>query len=144
MSKLIQQIALLRTSMREADTKDPDSFSNVFSIFFDISEGLGLIEASDPSEDGLVHVLLEQIARAHLRDASFSLSLLRTLHHRSTELFHGSFFAAKAVGTFFYFSQDEQGLVSFIGNTPMTHYYRITATILSAGGMPMPRPAGKH
>jgi hypothetical protein len=144
MSKLIHQITALRTSLREADRNDPNSFSNVFSAFFDILEGPDLIDASDPSEDALVRLLLEQIARAHLRDPSFSLTLIRTLHHRPTELFHGSFFAANTVGTFFYFAQDEQGLLSFIGNTPMTHYYRITATIFSGGGMPMPRPAGKH
>jgi hypothetical protein len=34
--------------------------------------------------------------------------------------------------------------VAFNDGTPMTHYYRITATVLASGTMPMRRPPGKH
>lgn len=144
MSTLIHQITALRTSLCDADVNDPDSFSNVFAAFFDISEGPELMRASELTEDQIVHALLESTARRHLGDPAFALTMSQLLHHRPTELFHGGFFAGRTVGTFFYFARDQQGLAAFTDGTALMHYYRITATVLPVGGMPMPRPAGQQ
>jgi hypothetical protein len=144
MSTLIQQIAALRTSLREADGNDLHSFSHVFDAFFDISDGSNLMGISESVEAPLVLALLESTARRHLRDPRFSLTMIQILHHVPSDLFHGGFLAGPITGTFFYFPADQQGLVAFNDGSPMTHFYRITATVLPARGMPMPRPAGKQ
>jgi hypothetical protein len=144
MSKLVNQIATLRTRLRSADMADPDSFSNVFHAFFDISEKSKLMDVSDLIEDPIVRAMLESIARQHARDQALAVTLFQMLRHGPTRLVHGSCFATRFVGTFFYFEEDQQGLVAFTDGTPMTHYYRITATVLPAGSMPMRRPPGKH
>lgn len=144
MSTLLNQIAALRTSLRDADGNDPDSFSNVFARFFDISEGANLMSASKSIEDRVVVALIESTARRHLRDPAFSLSMIRVLQHQESGLTHGGFVAGNTVGTFFWFAADERGLVAFSDGSAMMHYYRITAAVLQARGVPTPRPSGKQ
>jgi hypothetical protein len=143
MSKL-NQIPKLRAALRSADTQDPDSFSSVFHAFIEISEGTALLDASDLTADPLIRAMIESIARQHARDPALGVTILHMLRHGPTGLFHGSCFTTRFVGTFFYFAQDQQGLVAFNDGTPLTHYYRITATVLPPGTMPMRRPPGKH
>ncbi len=92
----LDQIAALRTSLRDADVNDPDSFSNVFAAF-DISEGPDLMGASgahrrsDHPRAGREHG-----AQAPRRSRAFELTMSQLLHHRPTDLFHG-FFAGRTV-----------------------------------------------
>jgi hypothetical protein len=144
MSTLTNSIATLRTALRTADTADPHSFSKVFHAFFDISDGPDLMDASQPVEDPVIRAMIESTARKHARDEAIVLTSFLTLRHGPTGLVHGGFFAGMLAGTFFYFEADKQGLVCFNDGTPMTHYYRITATVLPPGTMPiMTRKAGR-
>jgi hypothetical protein len=144
MSKIDDQILTLRAALRSADMQNPDSFSNVFHAFFDISEKSEFMDASDLVEDPVVRAMIESIARQHARDPNLAITLFQLLRHSSTGLLHGSCFATRFVGTFFYFEADQQGLVAFSDGTPTTHYYRITATVVPSGSMPMRRPPGKN
>lgn len=144
MSTLVKQIATLQTSLRSADPQDPNSFSNVFHAFFDISENSELMDMSELLEDPVVRAMIESIARQHARDPALAMTMFQMLRHGPTRLIHGSCFSTRFVATFFYFEEDQQGLVAFNDGTPMTHYYRLTATVLPPGSMPMRRPPGKH
>lgn len=144
MSKLVNQITKLRAMLRAADLQDPDSFSNVFHAFFDISENAALMDVSDMIDDPIIRAMIESISRQHARDPALAVSMLLMLRHAPTRMVHGSCLATKFVGTFFYFEDDQQGLVTFNDGTPMTHYYRITAAMLPPGSMPTRKPPGKH
>lgn len=144
MSTLMNSISTLRTALRTADMADSHSFAKVFHAFFDISDGPDLMDASQPVEDRVIRTMIESTARKHTRDDALVLTGLLILRHGPTGLVHGACFAGRFAGTFFYFEPDKQGLVAFNDGTPMTHYYRITATELPPGTMPMPKPPGKH
>lgn len=151
MSKLVNQIATLRAALCSADMQRSDSFSNVFHAFLDIAEGEALMDASDLVEDPLVRAMIESISRQHARDPALAVTRFQMLRHGPTGLFHGSCCATASVGavgqfvgTFFCFAEQQKGLVAFNDGTPMTHYHRITATVVPPGSMPMRKPPGKH
>jgi hypothetical protein len=144
MSKIVDQIVTLRAALRSADMQDPNSFSSVFHAFFDISEKSEFMDSSDLVQDPIVRAMIESIVRQHARDPNLAVTMFQLLRHAPTGLLHGSSFTTRFVGTFFYFEADQQGLVAFTDGTPRTHYYRITATVLPPGAMPMRRPSGKH
>lgn len=144
MSKLVNQITKLRAMLRAADLQDPDSFSNVFHAFFDISESAALMDASDMIADPIIRSMIESISRQHARDPALAVTMFLMLRHAPMRMVHGTCFTTKFVGTFFYFEDDQQGLVTFNDGTPMTHYYRITAAVLPSGSMPTRKPPGTH
>jgi hypothetical protein len=144
MSTLVNQISRLQAALRSAGMQDPDSFSKVFHAFFDLTEGTQLMDVSDLIDDPIIRALIESTARQHARDPAVGVTMFQLLRHASTGLFHGSCVTTRFVGTFFYFEDDQQGLVAFNDGTPVTHYYRVTATVLPPGSMPMRKPPGKH
>jgi hypothetical protein len=133
MNKLEQQLIALREAMRDADASDSGSFSDVFGTFLDLAKSTTLMDASKPFKDKLLRVLLENVARAHVQDQKLELADLQMLHHVRSGLVHGMFFAGTHPGTFFFFLQEQQGIVAFVERMSTTHYYRITATELPAG-----------
>ena len=128
MSKLAHQITALRTSLCSADMNESESFSTVFQAFLDIADEPDLIAACEPIEDQHVRQIVESTSRHHLRDQALGITMLGVLRHGPTGLFHGSFFAGTTVAAFFYFAEDQQGLVAFNDGTAMAHYYRVTAS----------------
>lgn len=133
MSKLMQQLNALRDSMRDADGADSDSFSEVFSTFLELAESTELMSASDPLDDEAVHFLLENVGRQYTKKPALKISHLQMLQHPKSGIVHGVFFAGGHPGTFFYFPQEQQGIVAFAESMSMMHYYRMTATLIPAG-----------
>jgi len=141
--QLLAQLAALRESLRSADIEQSGSLSRVFHAFFDIAEGPDLVLASKPTKNPVVRATLERIARDHVEDQKASLQSIRMLGVPAAAFLHGGFFVAGAIGTFFYFTGDEQGLVAFNRGTDMTYFCRVTATTLPPGTGPMRGPRGK-
>jgi hypothetical protein len=75
-------------------------------------------------------------------DEAASIGALQMLTHAPTGFFHGGFFAAGTMGTFFYFLEERQGLLALRGAPPATHFFRMTATELPPGTMLVRRPPG--
>jgi hypothetical protein len=114
------------------DVAETDSFSEVFSTFLDLNETAGLMDACKPIKDKGVRALIELVARRHAGDPQLGITGMQMLHHASTGLFHGAFFAGPNPGTFFYFVKEQQGIVAFSKGITM-YYYRITADELPPG-----------
>ena len=125
----MNQVTALRDGLRDADNANPDGFPQVFNAFFDVT---GLVDASRPSKDKGMRSLVEIVARRHTNDPTLGVTGLLMLHYTPAGLFHGSFRAGTRPGTFFYFVQEQQGIVALC-EYPTTHFYRITATLLPPG-----------
>lgn len=119
--------------MRDADASDSGSFSDVFGTFLDLAQSTALMDASKPFKDKRLRVLLENVARSHAKEQAAALADLQMLHHGPSGLVHGMFFTGTHPATFFFFLQEQQGIVAFPKRMSMTHYYRITATELPTG-----------
>lgn len=138
------QLATLRESLRSADIEVSGSLSKVFHSFLDLTEGPDLMRSCKPAKDPVIRETLQRLARQYAQDDAVSLQALRMLRHGPTGFFHGGFFAAGAIGTFFYFTGEGQGLLALSEGTPMTHFVRITTTELPRGTVLMKRPPGKQ
>ncbi|HLT40281.1 MAG TPA: hypothetical protein VK034_28575 [Enhygromyxa sp.] len=119
--------------MRDADGSDSGSFADVFGTFLDLASSTALMDASKPFKDRRLRLLLVNVARQHVKDQAAELAGLQMLHHAPSGLVHGAFFAGAHPGSFFFFLQEQQGIVAFVAGMSLTHYYRITATELPAG-----------
>lgn len=138
------QLATLRESLRSADIEVSGSLSKVFHSFLDLAEGPDLMRSCKPAKNPVIRETLQRLARQYAKDDSVSLQALRMLSHGPTGFFHGGFFAAGAIGTFFYFTGEGQGLLALSEGTPMTHFVRVTTTELPRGTVLMKRPPGKQ
>jgi hypothetical protein len=136
-------IAALREALISADSEHDGSFAAVFSTFLDITERCGLIAASKPAKDPMIKATLEPPVRALLGDDA-TVQQLRMLRCAGAGLLHGGFFVGSAIGTFFYFEKDQQGMLALYRGGAMTHFARITLSELPAGTMPVRGPKGKQ
>lgn len=132
MSTLTKRLTTVRDSLRSVDGAEADGFEQVFSSFLELTETAELVEASKPSKDKGIRSLIEIVARRHANDPALVIANMLMLHYAPAGLFHGGFFAGGNAGTFFYFMQEQQGIVAFVAGRT-THYYRITATELPPG-----------
>jgi len=133
MDTLTEQITVLRNSIRDADTSESDSLSEVFGSFLGLTETTSLLDVSKPFKDQRLQLLLEKVARTHVQDQTVELAELRMLHHAPSGLVHGMFFAGAYPTSFCFFLQEQQGIVAFAASLSLMHYYRITATELPVG-----------
>ncbi|PRQ08046.1 hypothetical protein [Enhygromyxa salina] len=133
MAKLTQQLTALRESLRDADGSQSDSFSEVFSDFLAVTETSELLDVCKPFNGKTTRVMLEEILRKHANDPKLATPQAQMQQHPPSGLIHGMIAAGRYIGTFFYFPDEQQGIVAFGGLTPVMHYYRITATEVPPG-----------
>src|SRR5262249_54482323 len=142
--RVITEVETLRRSLSEADGGDEGSFARVFDAFFDIAEDPLLVDASKPARDAVLKGALERSTRKLLGELALTRQRVQMLRHAATGLLHGGFFADAMICTFFYFEQEQQGLVALNGGGVMTHFMQITVTPVPEGTGPMPGPPGKQ
>lgn len=142
--QLVAQLAALQKSLTSADIEQSGSLADVFSAFLDLAEGIDLMNHSSRAENAVVSATLERLTRQVVDDEKLTLGSVQMLGYAPAGFLHGGFFVAKAMGTFFYFTRAQQGLVAFNRGGGMTQLCRITSTPLPPGTVPMRRPPGKQ
>jgi hypothetical protein len=146
--RILQQIEALRKELAGADRHDQGSFARVFHAFFDATGEPDFMKVSKPVKaskvtDGVeIKDVLELIARRLTGDDNATIQALRLFRIGDAGFLHGGFVAGAFLGTFFYFEQDQQGLVAFNEGGEMTYFSRITLAELPAGAVPVPGPEG--
>jgi hypothetical protein len=140
--RILAQLEALRRSLAGADGSENGSFSRVFHAFFDIADDPGLMEASQPFQSEDIRAMLERAAQRLRGQGSTTVTSVRALRCADARMVHGGFFAGTLLGTFFYFEQEEQGLVAFNDGTALTNFLRITLTKVPEGSYPVPGPDG--
>jgi hypothetical protein len=126
--QLTQQLSKLRDATLGADVSVRGSFNAVFSLFFDTIESTRLRATSKPYQHADVRKMLELLARTHTNDPAVQLTDLRMLRHAPSGLLHGNFFVPRQPASFFYFSEEQQGVLAFVERMSIMHYYRMTVS----------------
>ncbi len=142
--QLAAQLAALQKSLTSADIEQSGSLADVFSAFLDLAEGVDLMHHSKRAKNAVVWATLERLTRQVVDDEKLTLGPMQMLGYAPAAFLHGGFFVAGAMGTYFYFTRAEQGLVAFNRGGGMTQLCRITSTALPPGTVLMRRPPGKQ
>lgn len=137
-------IEALRKTLTSADGADEGSFARAFNAFLDAAEDPAFMEAGDVAKDARIEAAIEATARQISGDPKTAVERLGIMRIPEAGFLHGSFLAAGKMGSFFFFEREEQGLLAFTSFGGMTHFTRITMTVVPQGAVPVRGPRGQQ
>ena len=103
------RLRILREAVLTAKHGERGSFTRVFERFFDLTEGAGFFQACEHVADPNLEALVREVVRSMLPGAA--VRNVTTQRFGETEFSHGSILTESAIGCFFWFADEGQGLV---------------------------------
>jgi hypothetical protein len=140
--RLLTRLEALRSALAGADRNEEDSFPLVFSDFLDLAAEPAMLKAGKPIKNPYIKNILEATARQLTGDDKTVVQALRLFRISDAAFVHGGFIVESFLGSFFFFENDQQGLIAFTQEGGMTYFSRITLTPLPDGAAPAPGPKG--